>query len=116
VVSLAGVVDLALAEELGLGGHAAAALLAGSPDERPERYAQADPARLLPTGVRTVLVQGLDDDVVPPAVSRSFAAAAAGAGDDVALHELEGVDHDGVIDPTSTAWPAVLSAVAEALR
>jgi acetyl esterase/lipase len=66
--------------------------------------------------VRTVLVQGLDDAVVPPAVSRSFAAAAREAGDDVALHELEGADHDDVIDPTSAAWPAVLAAVAEALR
>jgi len=115
VVSLAGVVDLALAEQLGLGDHAAAALLGGAPDEQPERYAQADPARLLPTGTRTVLVQGLDDDVVPPAVSRSFAAAARAAGDDVRLHELEGADHDDVIDPASAAWPAVLAAIAEAL-
>jgi acetyl esterase/lipase len=116
VVSLAGVVDLVLAEQLGLGEHATAALLDGSPDDRPDRYAQADPARLLPTGVRTVLVQGLDDVVVPPAVSRSFAAAARSAGDDVVLHEIEGADHDDVIDPTSAAWPAVLAAVAEALR
>jgi acetyl esterase/lipase len=116
VVSLAGVVDLSLAEELGLGQHATAALLGGSPAKRPDRYAQADPARLLPTGVRTVLVQGLDDTVVPPAVSRSYAAAARAAGDDVALHELAGADHYDVVDPTSAAWPAVLSAVAEALR
>jgi len=116
VVSLAGVVDLSLAEELGLGAHATAALLGGSPAERPDRYAQADPARLLPTGVRTVLVQGLDDVVVPPAVSRSFAAAALEAGDDVVLHELEGADHYDVIDPASAAWAAVLAAVTEALR
>jgi acetyl esterase/lipase len=116
VVSLAGVVDLELAEQLGLGEHATAALLGGSPGDRPDRYAQADPARLLPTGVRTVLVQGLDDDVVLPAVSRSFAAAATEAGDDVRLHELEGADHDAVIDPESAAWPAVLAAVAEALQ
>ena len=116
VVSLAGVVDLALAEQLGLGEHATAALLGGSPEKWPDRYAQADPARLVPTGVRTLLVQGLDDTVVPPAVSRSFAAAAGEAGDNVVLHELEGADHYDVIDPTSAAWPAVLSAVAEALR
>jgi acetyl esterase/lipase len=116
VAALAGVVDLALAEQLGLGGHATAALLGGSPSEQPDRYAQADPARLLPTGVRTVLVQGLDDVVVPPAVSRSFAAAARVARDDVRLHELGGADHYDVIDPTSAAWPAVLAAVGEALR
>ncbi len=51
VVSLAGVLDLGLSERLGLGGHAARALLGGSPDEQPDRYAAADPAGLLPTGV-----------------------------------------------------------------
>ena len=112
VVSLAGVLDLGLSERLGLGGHAARALLGGSPDEQPDRYAAADPAGLLPTGVRTVLVHGTLDEDVPVEVSRSFRAVAAAAGDDVTLHELAGVDHMSLVDPTSPAWPAVLAAVA----
>ena len=71
VVALAGVLDLGLSERLGLGGHAARALLGGSPDEQPDRYAAADPARLLPTGVPTVLVHGTLDEDVPVDVSRS---------------------------------------------
>jgi len=116
VVSLAGVLDLTLAAALGLGGDATQALLGGGPDERPERYAAADPARLLPTGVPTVLVHGTLDEAVPLEVSRSYAAAAAAAGQQVTLHELAGTDHMALVDPTSPAWPSVVAAVDEALR
>ncbi|MDQ1600054.1 MAG: hypothetical protein QOD68_1528 [Actinomycetota bacterium] len=115
VVSLAGVLDLALAAALGLGGDATQALLGGEPDERPERYAAADPARLLPTGVPTVLVHGTRDEAVPLEVSRSYTAAAGAAGQQVALHELAGTDHMALVDPTSPAWPSVLAAINDAL-
>lgn len=115
VVPLAGVVDLALADRLGLGGNATRALLGGPPRRHPDRWAAADPARLLPTGVRTVLVHGTADRVVPVDVARSFAEAARAAGDDVALHELPGVEHYALIDPLTPAWAHVLAAVAEAL-
>jgi acetyl esterase/lipase len=48
-------------------------------------------------------------------VSRSYAAAAAAAGQQVALHELAGTDHMALVDPASPAWPAVLAAIDEAL-
>jgi acetyl esterase/lipase len=115
VVSLAGVLDLALAAARGLGGGATQALLGGEPDERPERYAAADPARLLPTGVPTVLVHGSRDEEVPLEVSRSYAVAAAAAGQQVALHELAGADHMALIDPTSTAWASVVATINDAL-
>ena len=115
VVSLAGVLDLAFAERLGLGGHAARHLLGGSPDEQPDRYAAADPARLLPTGVPTMLVHGTRDEDVPVEVSRSYRAAASEAGEEVALHELVDVDHMSLLDPESSAWPVVLDAITEAL-
>ncbi len=114
VVPLAGVLDLRLADRLHLGGGAARGLL-GSPRRHPGRWAEADPAQLLPTGVRTVLVHGAADQVVPIGVSRAFAGAAAAAGDRVVVHELAGAGHYALIDPLAPAWPAVLAAVAEAL-
>jgi pimeloyl-ACP methyl ester carboxylesterase len=114
VVALAGVLDLGLAQSLGLGGRATDALLGGSPEEQPERYAVADPARLLPTGVPTVLVHGSRDEDVPVEVSRAYRDAAVAAGDEVTLHELVDVDHMSLVDPASTAWPVVLGALAEA--
>ena len=115
VVALAGVLDLALAAALGLGGGATEALLGGGPEAVPERYAAADPARLLPTGVPTVLVHGTLDEAVPLEVSRSYAAAAGAAGQQVTLHELAGTDHMALIDPTSPAWPPVLAAIGEVM-
>ena len=116
VVSLAGVLDLVAAERMGLGSHAARRLLGGSPRRRPDRYALASPASLLPTGARTVIVHGRSDDVVPVEISRTYAEQAAAAGDDVVLHELEDIGHFELIDPLSPAWHAVLAAVAALVR
>jgi acetyl esterase/lipase len=110
VVALAAVSELAVCSEQGLGNGAADALMGGSPAAHPERYAQADPAQLLPIGVPVWLVHGSADDRVPAAMSRDFAARARNAGDEVEALELEGRDHFDLIDPQSAAWPAVLGA------
>ncbi len=107
-VSLAGVVDLSRAAVLGLGGGAVAALMGGGPDEYADRYRAASPAALVPIGVPQVLVHGLDDTVVPPALSRGYVEGARRAGDlDVTLVEVPGVDHMGIIRPGAPAWPAI---------
>lgn len=112
VVSLAGVCDLRLAAGLGLDRGATQDLLGGGPDDVPDRYAQADPAALVPSGVPSVLVHGREDHHVPVELSRRFAARAQDAGDGVRLVELPGIGHFEVIDPLSAAWPAVTDAVA----
>src|SRR3954470_13539623 len=61
----AGVLDLELADAQRLGDGAVRNLLGGGPEEVPERYAQADPVRLLPTGAALLCVHGAGDDVVP---------------------------------------------------
>jgi acetyl esterase/lipase len=110
VLALAPVSDLAACYRAGLDGDAAGALLGGGPVEQPERYAVADPARLVPLGAPVWIVHGTADDRVPFAMSRSFAERAQAAGDDVRLAELAGGGHFDVIDPLSTAWSAVLGA------
>lgn len=135
VVSLAGVLDLTACAELDLDDGAARELLGGGPADVPERYAAADPLRLAPAGVPMILLHGTDDRHVPPEFSRRYAAAglapetsaggagfgasAGGAGSvspakaSVGLVELAGVEHFALIDPQSSAWPAVLAAVAD---
>jgi acetyl esterase/lipase len=113
VVSLAGVADLAAADDLHLDDDAARALMGGSRGEVPERFAVADPSRLLPSGVRVRLLHGTADTAVPIEQSRTYARRAAGAGDDVRLDELDGVGHFELIDPVSAAWPRVLATIAE---
>lgn len=116
VVGLAAVSDLTACHDDGLGDAAAAALMGGSPRQWPERYARTDPARLLPLGVPVWLLHGADDDRVPVAMSRSFAAQARAAGDAVVLRELAGCEHFGLIDPLSPAWRHVQAAFTEAMR
>lgn len=109
-VDLAGVCDLRLADALELDDHATRELLGGGPDDVPDRFMAADPAVLTPA-VPVVVVHGTEDQKVPIAVSRSFLKAMADAGADVRVVELAGVEHFGLIDPKSTAWPSVLEAV-----
>lgn len=113
VVALGAVADLGWARQRHLGGGAIDALL--GPDAGPIEYAAADPARLLPTGVPTILLHGELDDQVPPACAAAYAAAARAAGDPCRLRVLPGAGHFEFIDPTSFAWPAVLAATAELL-
>lgn len=111
VVSLAGVCDLGRAYDLDLGGGAVRDLLGGSPDERPERYAAADPMRLLPTDVRCVLVHGDRDDRVPVDISGRFADAMAATDGDVRLTTLAGLGHFELIDPTHAAFDVLVDAI-----
>jgi acetyl esterase/lipase len=108
VVAMAGVCDLAGAYRLWHGG-AVRALMGGSPARLPERFAAADPMRLVPLEVPALLVHGELDETVPVSLSRSYARAAEAAGGEVELVELEGRagQHRAHIDPRGAAWQAV---------
>jgi acetyl esterase/lipase len=111
-VSLAGVADLVVGAEAGVGGGACEALLGGSPDAVPERYAAASPAALVPLGIPQLVVHGAWDDIVPAVQSSAYAARARAAGDDVELVELPDADHFDVIEPEHPAWDVVLARLA----
>jgi acetyl esterase/lipase len=105
VIAQAGVCDLAGAYRLWRGG-AARALIGGSPEELPERYAIADPISLVPLRVPALLVHGTRDETVSVELSRSYARAARAAGGEVELVEIAGPAgrHRAHIDPRSEAW------------
>jgi acetyl esterase/lipase len=101
--ALAGVVDLHRAFSLGCGNGAASTLLGGSPDQHPDRYAQASPLSLVPLGVRQLVVHGTRDDAVPVELAREYVRAARSAGDDVDYVEMAGMGHMEYLDPASAA-------------
>ncbi|MEN3610253.1 alpha/beta hydrolase [Plantactinospora sp. ZYX-F-223] len=107
VLALAPVLDLAEAYRLDLDGGAVAALLGGGPEEVPDRYAAADPARAAAPPIRTSIVHGTLDQQVPVAPSRRYAARAHGT--DLRFVELPECEHFGLIDPLSRAWTVVLA-------
>ena len=112
VVGQAPVADLAHGWHQDLGAGAVQALMGGSPEHVPERYAEADPIRLLPTGVRTVLVHGRGDDVVPVDHSERYRAAATAAGDACTLELYDG-EHFEHLDPSSEAAALMRAALEE---
>jgi acetyl esterase/lipase len=114
-VSLAGVLDLSAAAREGIGNGAVIDLMGGGPDERAERYAVADPLLAAPVPAIVRCVHSRSDDRVPYAQSVTYTEAAAVLGQDAQLAEVEGT-HFSIADPSSTAWPRVLQAIAELTR
>ncbi|MFD3904162.1 alpha/beta hydrolase [Streptomyces sp. CB04723] len=136
VVALAPIADFATAVGLGvcggavtqlLGGEAGSALggdagsvLAGDAGSAlggdavaVERVAHSDPGVLLPTGIATAIVHGVEDIVVPPAVSEAYVDAAARSGETVGLTLLGGVGHFPLIDPSADACAVVAEELAQ---
>lgn len=111
VVSQAGVLDLVGASAHRLGDGACEALLDGSAEHQPRRYAVASPLALLPLGVPVTCVHGDADVNVPLSQSETYTAAATAAGDPARLHRLAGVDHFALIDPATPAWATCRDAV-----
>jgi len=105
-VSLAGVLDLVTGDRRWLSEGAVAGALGGRAADVPDVYAASSPLARVPVGAPLAVVVGVGDDLDLLDASRTFAAAALAAGDDVALVEDEG-DHFAVIDPASAVWTRV---------
>ncbi len=103
-VSQAGILDLREAARIGICGGQVGRLLGG----RNDLYELASPIERLPLGRPALLVQGLDDTIVPAAIGRRYRDAALAAGDRCRLVELEGIGHFEHIDPDSRAWRIVV--------
>jgi len=121
VVALGGAVDLGLTIDLS-GSTTFAhdkqeviAFMGGTPEEVPERYRSGDPGNLLPISVPQWLLQGTEDDQIPPELPLKWANRARMAGACVEVQIIPGADHLDVADPESQAWPTVLAALKSAL-
>jgi acetyl esterase/lipase len=105
VVSQAGVLDLWAAYAEHLGGGAVQAFLGHPPGPADS---PVDPLHQIPLEVPVHCVHGIGDDVVPIGQSRAYVRAAADAGADATLTEIQG-DHFTVIDPDTDAWRQTLT-------
>ncbi len=86
--------------------NAVADLLGGSPPSQPDRYDAASPMSLLPLGIPQLILHGSADDALPVEGARSYAQAAAAAGDRVQFVELPKAGHMDFLDPESEAHEA----------
>lgn len=110
VIAQAGVLTLADCAREGAGGTAAADLMGGGPDDRPEAYRLADPIAAVPVPAAVLCLHSRGDRNVPYAYSERYVAAATAAGGRATLTELWG-DHFTLIDPAAPDWAAVLEAL-----
>jgi acetyl esterase/lipase len=115
-IAQAGVCDLAGAYKQWRGG-AVKALMSGSPEALPERYAIADPLVRVPLAMPVLLVHGVRDATVSVELSRRYASATRAAGGTLELVEIEGAPggHRAHIDPRGEAWAVVTRWLAQPL-
>ncbi|MGL5817017.1 MAG: alpha/beta hydrolase family protein [Phycicoccus sp.] len=111
VLALAPAADLGEVDRLGLSDGAARALVGAAPEDAPEAWADADPARQH-LDVPTVILTGEADDVVPASVVDRYVASRR---EDEPLHTAvaRGADHDDLVDPASSAYLLLLAEVEE---
>ncbi len=121
VVALAGAVDLRMTIDLsGFFTFAhdkqnVISFMGGSPDQVPERYRAGNPGELLPITQPQWLLQGTEDDQIPPKLPEQWAQRGRRMGERVTVDIIPGADHFDVVDPQSKAWPHVRAAVHAAL-
>lgn len=126
-VGLAGVVGLAAAADLRLtidlsgtfrfanGKPSVISLIGGTPADYEDRYRAANPGDLLPLSVPQVLLQGSEDNQIPPTLPERWAGNARRQGDHVTVTIIPGADHFDIVDPESRAWPVVRTAILNSL-
>lgn len=101
VLALAPAADLQMAHALNLGDGAVQRFLGESPVNRLD----VDPMCLPAPSVAVTILQGSDDEIVPPAVPASYCVVFP----NTRLVQLPDCGHFALIDPVSTAWAVVLS-------
>ena len=117
VIALAGAVDLRLTCDLSgyftfaHDKHEVYSLMGGPPSEFQDRYRAANPGDLLPLGVPQVLIQGSEDDQIPPELPGRWADMARRQGDTVTITMIPSANHFDVVDPQSKVWAVVQAAV-----
>ncbi len=106
-VSLAGAVDLdSIATNPAVVG-----FLGADPEARARHLRLAAPLRHLPLGIPQVLVHGLADTVVAPAMSERYVAAAVAAGDRATFVGVPDVGHSDLISPRGPGYRVILDAL-----
>ncbi|HWH18700.1 MAG TPA: alpha/beta hydrolase [Allosphingosinicella sp.] len=115
VVSLGGLPDLELAARPpGSGcGTEVVARLTGT--GRPDVFADTSVPRLAPLGVEQILVNGIQDRIIPTAFAESYAASVGAAGDPVKVRMIDRAGHVELIAPETAAWAAAVEEIERAL-
>ena len=111
VVSLGGLPDLeeAARSENGCGNDVIGRLTGG-------RFTDTSVPRFAPLGLPQVLINGMQDRIIPVAYAEGYAAPMRAAGDDVRVRMIERTGHVELIAPETAAWAAAVEEIDRALE
>ena len=118
VVSLGGLPDLELAATPPGSGCGTGIIekLVGPPTLSSRNvYADTSVPRLAPLGIRQVLVNGLQDRIIPTAYATDYEAKMRAAGDEVRVRFVGETGHVELIAPETKAWAAAVEEIERAL-
>lgn len=118
VVSLGGLPDLELAATppgSGCGTEVIERLVGPPTLNLRNVYADTSVPRLAPLGVRQVLVNGLQDRIIPTAYAEDYARKMRAAGDEVEVRMIDRTGHVELIAPETAAWAAAVEEIEAAL-
>jgi acetyl esterase/lipase len=118
VISLGGLPDLEEAARppgSGCGRDVIARIAGAASEERPDPYADTSVPRLGPLGVVQVLINGMQDRIIPTAYAEGYARPMRAAGDEVRVRMLERTGHVELIAPDTAAWAAAVEEIQRAL-
>lgn len=119
VVSLGGLPDLELAAAppgSGCGTEVIEKLVGPPTLSSRDVYADTSVPRLAPLGVRQVLINGLQDRIIPTAYADDYARKMRAAGDRVKVMMIDRTGHVELIAPETAAWAAAVEKIEAALR
>jgi acetyl esterase/lipase len=79
------------------------------------RFEETSVPRLAPLGARQILINGLQDRIIPASYAEGYAAAMRGAGDPVEVRMIDRTGHVELIAPGTPAWAATVEEIEKAL-
>ena len=118
VVSLGGLPDLELAATppgSGCGTEVIERLVGPATLSSRDVYADTSVPRLAPLGIKQVLVNGLQDRIIPTAYAEDYAKKMRAAGDRVEVRMIDRTGHVELVAPETAAWAAAVAEIEAAL-
>jgi acetyl esterase/lipase len=117
VVSLGGLPDLeeAAHSQNGCGNEVVVRLTGGVRAGRIDPFTDTSVPRLAPLGMAQVLINGLQDRIIPTAYAEGYARPMRAAGDDVRVRMIDRTGHVELVAPETAAWAAAVEEIERAL-
>ncbi len=118
VVSLGGLPDLeeTARSENGCGNDVVVRLTGGVRAGRIDPFKDTSVPRLAPLGLPQVLINGMQDRIIPVAYAEGYARPMRRAGDDVRVRMLDHTGHVELVAPETAAWAAAVEELQRAFR